>query len=181
MSHPNDHTEPPGDPLSALESALGALQPASRLDRDRTLFRAGQATARQPAQHWRHAWPALAASLALIALGQSVLLARRPAHETQFVYVPAPSAPTPTLPTPNDAPTALAQTPPVRSPSPPPRRWLDEPGPTPADRLRWQLIRYGLDVLPATPVAAVAPSEPLTAGQRDEIVIRTLLNPGGPS
>ena len=69
MSHREEHDKPPGDPLNDLESALGALRPVSRLDRDRTLFRAGEAQAATstPRPKARWGWPALAASLALIA------------------------------------------------------------------------------------------------------------------
>jgi hypothetical protein len=170
MSHENEHSESPGEPLSELEQSLRALRPASRLDRDRTLFRAGQ-TARHPQPRWRLAWPALAATFALVIVGQGVLLARRPT-EVQIVYVNVPAPPTPPK---DQLPTAVAQS------DSPRRHWLDEPGPTRTDRLSWQLIRYGLDALPATPVAAVVPREPLNAGPRDEDGIRKILNPGGPS
>ena len=169
MSHREEHDKPPGDPLNDLESALGALRPVSRLDRDRTLFRAGEAQAATstPRPKARWGWPALAASLALIAIGQGLLLARRPVREIQLVYVPAAAAPAPPRSGQknDDAPTARAVTPPA--PGSPVRRWLDEPGPTSADRLTWQLVRFGLDALPATPVAAALPIERLTAGQRN--------------
>jgi len=160
-----------------LEQALGSLRPASRIQRDRILFRAGQQSAAPP-QTGRFAvrlWPALAASLALVVLGQGVLLSRRPVKEIEVVYVqvPQPQALAPV------APEVLVQQAPAATR---PQPWLDAPGPTASNRLSWQIIRYGLDALPSTPVAALAPTEkPLTAGQSLETNIPNLMNPGDPS
>ena len=166
--------------LTDLEQSLGRLTPTSRLNRDQTLFRAGMAAA-QYAPRRSPFWPALAASLAVLCLGQGVLLARRPAPEAEVVHLPATQEIKPeavvTLAPPSTI-TARAVAPLAATP----QRWSDAPGPTAADRLNWQIIRYGLDALPATPVAFLAPTEePLTAGQNYRNDVRKLLNPGGPS
>ena len=73
--------EPIGtDPeLNAVEAALEALAPArSRIDRDRLMFQAGQASA-QRVQRGRRALIALNVTLALATAGEAALLARRPA------------------------------------------------------------------------------------------------------
>ena len=164
--------------LTDLEQALGALRPVSHIQRDQILFLAGQRSAAppQPGRFCTKLWPALAASLAVVVLGQGVLLARRPLKEIEVVYVQVPQPPAPAPVTPQA--TALAQIPTAAIR---PQRWLDAPGPTATNRLSWQLIRYGLDALPATPVAALAPSEaPLTAGQNFQNDVRRLMNPGDP-
>ncbi|HEV3117337.1 MAG TPA: hypothetical protein VGY58_09805 [Gemmataceae bacterium] len=72
--------------LLALESALASLSPApGRLDRDRLLFRAGQAAAGQ-----RWLWPSATAALAVLsaALGIFVTVRPEPRPAIQIVYVP---------------------------------------------------------------------------------------------
>jgi len=69
--------DPPDPGLTEFESKLQSLAPArSRLDRDRLMFRAGQAARRD--SPGRRAWPALAAALAAVALGEGAMLATRP-------------------------------------------------------------------------------------------------------
>ena len=93
----------PGGPMSnepgrsraeCDRGGLGSLEPArSRIDRDLVMFRAGQASVR-PSRMGRRAWNAIAASLALVALGEGVLLAHRPppqvVEEVVVVREPAP-------------------------------------------------------------------------------------------
>ncbi|HEX8203766.1 MAG TPA: hypothetical protein VF590_25035 [Isosphaeraceae bacterium] len=173
----------PSDPeLSALAAALAGLAPArSRLDRDRTIYRAGQAAAR-PAVPTRGPWPALAAVLALVALGQAVRPANRPPAEVveRIVLVPAPAVdPIPAIasvPEPEPAPVvALA----------PPRADRGAgTGRTAYERLAGQVLRYGLDGLPPplpapeVPIAAVGPAH---SGRWLRLEIESILNPGGPS
>lgn len=161
--------------ISEFEESLRSLRPASRVSRDQILFQAGQRQAQIPVTqqpHWSaHGfWPAIAASLALVVLGQGILLARRPANEIKVVYM---QSPPPGVPASHEqaAPAQLA----TETTSD-----FGPPGPTATDRLNWQLIRYGLDALPMTPITALAPSEkPLTAGRSLEIDIQKLSDPGG--
>src|SRR4051794_27865698 len=72
-------SQDPLDPeLEAVESALGRLAPArSRLDRDRLMFQAGAKSVRSGSRrHW--VWPSIAASLAVVVLSESLVLATRP-------------------------------------------------------------------------------------------------------
>lgn len=137
---------PPDAELSALEAALGSLFPArSRIDRDRVMFEAGAASVR-PRSDGRRPWMALAASLAALALGEAVLLARPapPRIVERIVTVPAP-APSPT-------PAPIADPPqPVDGE---PIAGLASLGQTAQERLAGQVLRYGLDGLPAPPAAS---------------------------
>ena len=81
MSHENIDPK-----LLALESALASLSPApGRLDRDRLLFRAGEAAAGR-----RWFWPCATAALAMVsaALGIFVTVRPEPRPAIQIVYVP---------------------------------------------------------------------------------------------
>jgi hypothetical protein len=81
MSHENLDPK-----LLALESALAALSPApGRLDRDRLLFRAGQAAAGR-----RWLWPCATAALAIVSAALGIFVAVRPEPQpvVQVVYVP---------------------------------------------------------------------------------------------
>jgi hypothetical protein len=167
----------PSDPeLSPIESALGSLVPArSRIDRDRVMFLAGQAAAR-PSTSGRRAWLSIAASLLLIALGEAALLARRPpprvVERVVVVHEPA------TAPVDPGAERAVAQAPASR-PTESPRSL----GHTPYERLAGQVLRYGLDGLPASPSAARTDSRPgpASSGQLLQEEIRRILDPGDPS
>jgi hypothetical protein len=90
----------PIDPeLNAIAARLGSLEPArSRIDRDLVMFRAGQASVR-PSRWRRGAWNSIAASLALVALGEGVLLAHRPPPQVvKEVVVVREPAPAPVVP-----------------------------------------------------------------------------------
>jgi hypothetical protein len=82
--------------LKPIEAALGALVPASRIDRDRLMYLAGAASAvaleRNPriGVH-RMFWPLAAAAMFLVSLGLGALITfREPAD--RIVYVDRPSA-----------------------------------------------------------------------------------------
>lgn len=174
----DQYDEPTDDELIAFEASLKSLVPArSRSDRDALIFRAGQAAA--PARHSRF-WIATAASLAAVALGEGALLANRPAPGVveKIVVVQAPvPAPVPAI-----EPEKPREEPPVPAPLPPANPQFG-PGRTAYDRLTWQVLRYGLDGLPAPVKSAWRGHEPRieTSRQmlRDEL--RNLLEPGDPS
>jgi hypothetical protein len=169
----------PIDPeLNAIAASLGSLEPArSRIDRDLVMFRAGQASVR-PSRLRRRAWNVIAASLALVALGEGVLLAHRPPPQIvervvvvrEPVTVPAPVVPSSEQ---NVAETSL-----------PIERSLSL-GQTPYERLAAQVLRYGLDGLPASPPVAASASAsgpwPASSGQMLQEELRKLLDPGDPS
>ncbi|MBI1324739.1 hypothetical protein GC170_16355 [bacterium] len=147
--------------LSGFERSLGSLKPASRVQRDRILFLAGQRQAKSLKRpHWsaRNLWPAIAASLAVVSIGQGVLLARRPTPEVRTVYVrmPPESAPSSERPEPASMPQIASRSAVAFDPRAIPavdRRlpltFFDEPGRT-----------------PNSPVIALVPAEkPLTAAE----------------
>ncbi len=159
-------------------TSLGALTPASaRLDRDALMFRAGQWATGRRSRTGRFAWPAVAASLAMVALGEGALLAIQPGarvvERIVVVHVPAPVPPPVPMPE-VAAPVASIpfQTYPLA---------LNE---TPAGRLAGQLLRYGLDGLPPSPTASghgeVARSSPATSGRMLDDELRRLRDFGGP-
>ena len=133
--------EPEDEPeLSEIEAALGSLVPSrSRVDRDRVMYQAGRASSR-PAPSGRRPWIAVAASLGLVALGEAALLARAPSERVVFVREPAPSPAGPALEVASVRPPASGPRPPGPSP---------DLGPGAHNRLAWQVLRYGLDGLPA--------------------------------
>lgn len=152
----------PDPELRAIEDALGSLAPAKgRLDRDRVMFRAGQASS--PARtSGRGVWKAVAASCAIVALGEGALLAHRPAPAVieKIVVVRELAAPS-TIP-----PRATADV-----PSPAPRVAASDEvsfslGRTEYERLAGQVLRYGLDGLPASPPSVWVDSEPWPAPSR---------------
>jgi hypothetical protein len=170
MSQPQDRPE---DGLTAFEADLGALSPAPhRLDRDRLMYLAGRSSALgRRATAIRRAWPAIAAGLALVSLGEAALLVTRadpePRVVERVVYLPAPAP----SPSPIGPPEALASTAaeepadpdPVvilhRSPPPDDRRGVaDAKGPiglSPA-WLRRHDYRLGIDALPDPPPLPLA-------------------------
>ena len=81
--------------LSAFAARLGALRPTAISDRDQILFRAGQASVRVQTKPRSRFWPALAAGLAAVAVGEGFLIAHRPEPEVveRIVYL-SPPAPT---------------------------------------------------------------------------------------
>jgi hypothetical protein len=137
--------------LSPLESALGNLKPApAALDRDRLMFRAGQAAA---GRNW--AWPASTAVLFATSLVLAGMLVVRPAgtETVRVVYVPAerpaPAPPGPRAPTPPSTPTP----PTVQSVALPPAS-------APYLALREQVVRFGVDSLPDLPPLTTASPAP---------------------
>ncbi len=182
VGSPMSQHQVPSDPeLTAVAAALGALKPArSRLDRDRVLFQAGQRAGQA-----RWIWPALAASLALLALGEAWALAYRPApgvvERIVVVHEIAPAPPV--LPAPESASVA-AVTPPLIAPLP--SRF--GPPPDRAAGLRWQILRFGLDGLPEPPPLALqtgprpaGPESPSSGLRLRSEVLSDLLNLGGSS
>ncbi len=133
-------------PLSTFEQDLHALVPASGLDRDTLLFRAGQVSAQRG---WF--WPAAAGLMtaAAASLGVAWLLhpAPEPVIRTQVVQVvvhePAPAPPPPRQ-------EQVAERPPEPEPSPP--NWPEYL------RLRDQVVRMGADALPCPPLSASQPA-----------------------
>lgn len=150
MSQPE---EIPLPDLSATEAALAALAPApAALDRDRLMFQAGRAAG--GAAGW--GWPAATGALTALAAALALVMVLRPPVVTETVVVhvpvevtPAPAPPKPEPDTPADSspvtsrPADLAALPPVA------------PGYL---RLQDQILRWGLDALPAGRPAA--PAEP---------------------
>ncbi len=182
----------PRDPeLNAVESALGSLTPAPvRLDRDRVMFRAGQvrATVRTTAtQRW--AWPAIAASLAAVALGEGIMLNNRPDPTSRVVErlvvvrEPAPeSPPTPEPPpeTPTTAPVVILS----QRPEPEHATWSLWPSSSRYDvALRRQVLRFGVEGLPEPPPLVMQSTDerPASSGRMLQNEIESLLNPGEPS
>jgi hypothetical protein len=177
----NEPVSPSPDPeLNAIEAALGSLVPArSRIDRDLVMFRAGQASVR-PSRTGLGAWNAIAASLALIALGEGVLLAHRPppqiVKEVMVIREPT-TAPVraPVVPPLEQSVVAVPESLPIE-------RSLSL-GQTAYERLTSQVLRYGLDGLPVSSTVAASASEPwpTTSGQMLQDELRRLLDPGDPS
>jgi hypothetical protein len=175
----DEHAAPdPG--LKAIESALGALTPAgSRMDRDRVMYLAGRAASRPDFARPR-AWAALAACFAALAAGEAALLARRPPprviERVVVVHEPAGTRAGPTPP--------RADAPPPRSPRESGVADVDFAfGESSHARLAEQVLRYGLDGLPAAPAGSRgAAGRP--AASSHELLLEELgkvLNPGDPS
>ena len=83
--------------LNAFADRLGALRPTAILDRDQILFRAGQASVRVQTKPRSRFWPALAAGLAVVVVGEGLLIAHRPEPVVveRIVYLSPPTiAPT---------------------------------------------------------------------------------------
>jgi hypothetical protein len=147
----------PQPSLTALEQALASLTPApGRIDRDRLLFRAGQASAGR--RRWL--WPAATGVMTSVAATLGFLLLARPAPEpverVVFIRIEPPQAPAsqpaqPTPASPATEPSLAAE---------------DTAGPAQVSyfRLQDQVLRWGLDALPSPPPAAV--TEPLLTDER---------------
>ncbi len=175
----NEPVSPSPDPeLNAIEAALGSLEPArSRINRDLVMFQAGQASMR-PSRLGLRAWNAIAAGLAIIALGEGVLLAHRPGPQIveRMVVIREPAAvpaPPPVNP-PHE--TRLAE----MLESLPIERSLSL-GHTAYERLTSQVLRYGLDGLSASPTLAAPGSGPTSSGQMLQEELRRFLDPGDAS
>jgi hypothetical protein len=164
---------PPEDELSETEAALGSLVPArGRVNRDLVMYRAGQAAARPPAV-WRPGLAAVTACFAMVALGEAVLLARRPEtrviERVVMVREPAPEqagGPGPVVPL------ERADTSPPRAPT--------ATELTDYERLAGQVLRYGLDGLPGPSPAAAdgRGAEPVASRDLLREELRKTLDPG---
>ena len=103
MSH--EHREPHPDSLTSIEQALASFAPsAPRLDRDRLMFLAGQASAEgresgfgsrktdvyPPSNVGTRFWPAATAALAATSLALLIALVARPTPQPQIVYLDRP-------------------------------------------------------------------------------------------
>ncbi len=175
----------PSDPeVTDIESALRALVPSrSELDRDRLMFRAGQVSARSRILT-RWAWPSIAATLAMVAAGEGMLLAHRPVPRVveRLVIVREPATPTASQP---DPVVILRENPPSPSPESEPSR----PMASDALRLRRQVLRFGIDGLPEPPhlisQAAEGVGPPGATSESNGLLRRSeyqkFLNPGGPT
>ena len=175
----------PSDPeVTAIESALRALVPSrSELDRDRLMFRAGQVSARSRLLT-RWAWPSIAATLAIVAAGEGVLLATRPEPRVveRLVIVREPAPPPAAQPEPV---VILRENP----PNPSPDSESSWPMASDALRLRRQVLRFGLDGLPEPPhllSQSVESARPPGATSESPGLLRRyeyqkFLNPGGPT
>lgn len=131
MSHEHENHEPPE--LRIVEQALAGLAPAApRIDRDRLMFLAGQASSgREPradanlaktrpigklSHPARLLWPATSAALAATSLALAIALVNRPAPAERIVYRDrevivadaAPSLPVTTPPLTKGPPKALS-------------------------------------------------------------------------
>ncbi len=175
----NEPDSPAAEPeLNAIEAILGSLEPArSRIDRDIVMFRAGKASVRRP-RLGKHARDAIAASLALIALGEGVLLAHRPppqiVKEVVVIREPA-TAPAPVVPPLEQSVAEATESLPSESPL--------SLGQTTHERQVAQVLRYGLDGLPTSPTVASPASGawPASSGQMLQEELRKLRDPGDPS
>jgi hypothetical protein len=131
----------PEPEMTEFEQSLAALSPSrGRLDRDRLMFEAGRRSAIAPRRAtW--AWPAVAASLAAVVLGQTFALTRRPepriVERVVVVYEPADVSAQPVAPV-----VVLSRNPAPEADRP------DESAESPYLRLRRQIERFGLDGLP---------------------------------
>lgn len=162
--------------LTPLERSLAALAPSrSLLDRDRLMYEAGRRSAlNERRRAW--GWPAVAAALAVLAIGQFISAGRRPAERAveRIASVAAPS---------QRAPEAVE---PVviltRRPPDPQTDGIGE-----HLRLRRRIDRQGLDALSEPPILAASarlgplPEEPIRTLKaldgRDEELFSSL---GGP-
>jgi hypothetical protein len=136
----SEHAYDPG--LKAVEAALARLSPAAAaVDRDRLMFRAGQAS--RPPHLW--AWRGATAALLLLSASLTAVLLLRP-HEVRYVEKPPPP-PTPDV-APPSAPSGLAAA----------------SGLAEYHRLQERLLQHGLDGLPPP-----TPAPPTTTDDLDEL------------
>jgi hypothetical protein len=143
----------PRPEITEVESQLLALKPSpGSLDRDRVIYRAGRASALGPG---RWAWPAVSGVMSLVTVALAVALATRPEPTPRVVYVkmvqPAELPKQP--PEPGDAPSAADEL--LPPPAAPAGRVVARGRPL----MEEQLLRWGLDALPA-PAPAAPPAEP---------------------
>jgi hypothetical protein len=169
---------PPDPELNEIESALNSLSPVrSRIDRDRIMFEAGVLHAKaESRQRW--VWPSIAATLAVVALSESVVLAVRPGP--RVVVVQQPAVVPASRPSEHEPVQILSQSDPSKSAE----DELRSAGGGEALALRRQVLRFGVDGLPDPPPllsqsegsAAEEPSPPLRRYEFDKV-----FKLGGPS
>ena len=170
---------PPEPEPSEIESALARLTPArSRIDRDRVMFQAGMMQA-QTASRRPWVWPSIAATLAVVALSESAMLAVRPGPQAVIAQQAQPAAESrPTAPAPE--PVQILSQSPAAEPEQP-GMWYSGGGESLA--LRRQVLRFGIDGLPELPPllsqSDVPPTESPRTLRRDQL--NKLLETGGPS
>jgi hypothetical protein len=169
---------------------LRALSPApSRLDRDRLMFEAG-ALARGRTGRARWLWPSVAAMLALVVTGESMLLAFRPAPPAieRLVVIHEPAiSPSPVTEPAAPIPTAVLASPHREDWNDPSQAILPARWETVADARRFQALALalGLDGL-AVPgrvagsggPANEPPSRPASVGELRRLELEKVLNPG---
>jgi hypothetical protein len=185
----------PNDPeLNDVESSLRGLTPnPSALDRDRLMFQAG-ALSRSGTRHPHWIWPSAAAVLSLVVVGESILLASRPATRVveRLVVVREPAASEPTI----SPPSHIDSTPqPIVLTNQ--NDGLSSERPENAVRPNWEMttdhrrfqdlvMRFGLDAFPASLRAAAEAEESAdspepasaSAGALRRMELEKLLNPG---
>jgi hypothetical protein len=172
---------PPEPEPSEIESALARLTPARiRIDRDRVMFQAGilqaQAASRRP---W--VWPSIAATLAVVALSESAMLAVRPAPQVTIAQQAQPRAESrPTEPKSAPEPVEVLSQSSAAEPQDP-GMWYAGGGESLA--LRRQVLRFGIDGMPELPPllsqSDIPPTESPQTLRRDQL--NKLLETGGPS
>jgi hypothetical protein len=164
--------------LSTIASALRALEPArSRIDRDRVMFRAGQAAGRPPSGGgWF--WIALAATLAVVAAGEAALLVRWPPPQRVDRLIVARESAASIGPGPQNA--MVAARPAGADGSTEASPGL---GQTASERLAGQVLRYGLDGLPAAPPSgwAATGAGSVTSRQLLREELQKIVDPGDAS
>jgi len=176
MSHEYHTHQPNSDALAPIEQTLAGFTPVGpRLDRDRLMFLAGQASARcqepgdrgqgpgladirvfAPSRHWL--WPATAATFAATSLALLVALVMRPAIQPQIVYRDGTEA----VPVGGNAAQPRAGAAREELLAVRPAVW--QPPAIPPDNYvhtRDVALRLGLDALGTTPISAAAPAPTL--------------------
>jgi hypothetical protein len=137
--------------LSRLANSLAVLQPRVRpLDRDALMFRAGQASV--PRTGWK--WPLAASLSSFLAVVLGATLVLRAAQGPAVVSVPKPMPPMRNW---QDQPPAVPFAAPPGAPTTPSPYSSTEEPPLPRHlQIQEQILRWGLDGLPAAP----APAQP---------------------
>jgi len=181
MRHEQDAPEPE---LTQLERELGALTPApGRFDRDLVMYRAGLIKNQRSYLFSHFPWISAAACLGLVALGEAVLLTKRPATKIieHVVFVHNPS-PVPSV--------EVVEKEPIHSPP----SDTPESGQPMLDRtdlyisrhtqLLSQIARVGLDAIPPAAVVGVSGENPVGPSSIPRLLQngqQLLLESGGPT
>ncbi|CAN5868820.1 hypothetical protein BH23PLA1_BH23PLA1_34050 [soil metagenome] len=182
-----EHVSP--DPeMNEIEAALGSLAPSkNQIDRDRLMFLAGQAR-REPYAPGRWPWRAIAAALALVALGEAALIANRPDPEQivveRLVVVQEPAIPelieVEPEPSPEPEPEGLAPVVILSQASSRSNSITAWESGWPSIQLRREVLQRGIEGLPEPPPLAMISNgevpEPPRRPLRAEL--ESFLNPG---